>query len=223
MSFEYCCFISFPHGQRKRLVPIVKNFVEGLETEIALLTEKEIWIDSNFLEGGKRLDKTIGPSICKSACMIILFTPFYFDKEHVYCAREFKAMQDLEEQRLKLLENQGNGLIIPIILGGESYFPESLRKKSIYYDFTDIEHNNPWNKIRVKYKTEIKAIAKYIFERVKSLEKVMDKFSHDCDKYCLPTDDEAIEFIETILGEPIKDVAASAFVGRTENASEGGR
>lgn len=221
MSFEYSCFISFPHGQKNVLVPIVKNFVEGLENEIYQLTNKEVWIDQNFLEGGNWLDQTIGPAMCKSACMIIIFTPLYLDKDHVYCARELKAMHELEERRLKLLEDRSHGLIIPIILSGQKYFPRALSESRIYYNFTDIESNNPRHKIQKKYAKELKKIAAYIYDRCRALERVTGALSHDCNGYCLPSADDAIEFIETVIGEQVKDIVVP-FAGRTEDASIGG-
>lgn len=217
MSLEYCCFISYPHGQDNVLVPFVDDFVAGLEKEIFAQTRKRVWIDYKFLKGGYRLDEEIGPDLCKSACMILIYTPLYFDAEHTYCARELKAMQDLEEQRLKLLKDRGKGLIIPIILRGEKRFPKALSEKRLYYKFTDIEFNNPTEKIRVKFAKEIKEIAEYIIDRCELLDEVANKIPHDCDKFDLPSPDDAKKFVEEVLGKRIIDVAVP-FVIRTEES-----
>src|SRR5215813_7841987 len=119
MPYDYCCFVSYPHGQKDVLVPLVSKIVEALQKEIGSQLRQEIWLDRNFLQGGNRLDPAIGSNLCKSACMIFVYTPLYFDSEHIYCAQEFKAMQDLEQQRLESLKAKENGLIIPIILRGE--------------------------------------------------------------------------------------------------------
>jgi hypothetical protein len=218
MSLEYCCFISYPHGQDNVLVPFVEDFLEGLEKEIYAQTRKKVWIDYKFLKGGYRLDEEIGPDLCKSACMILLYTPLYFDTEHTYCARELKAMQDLEEQRLQLLKDKGKGLIIPIILRGEKRFPTALSEKRLYYKFTDIEFNNPTERIRVKYSKELREIAEYIIDRCELLEEVASKFPTDCENYCLPSPHEAKKFVETVLGKKITDVAVP-FVVRTEESA----
>lgn len=215
MAYEYCCFISYPHGQDDVLVPFVKELVNGLETEIYAQTRKKIWIDYDYLKGGSRLDEEVGPDICKSACMILIYTPLYFDTEHTYCARELKAMQDLEEQRLQLLKDKGKGLIIPVILRGANRFPVALSEKRLFYKFTDIEFNNPADMIRVKYAKEIREIAEYIIDRCLSLDDVADKMAHDCEKYCLPSHDDAKKFVETVLGKRITDIAVP-FVVRTE-------
>jgi hypothetical protein len=215
MAFEYCCFVSYPHGQDDVLVPFVDDFVKGLETEIKAQTRKKVWIDYKFMTGGYRLDQEIGPDLCKSACMVMLYTPLYFDEEHTYCARELKAMQELEERRLLPLKDKGKGLIVPIILRGPKKFPKVLSDKGLYYDFTDIELNDPTEKIRVRYAKEIREIAEYIIDRCDCLDEVADSLPVDCDKYCLPSVGDAKLFVETVLGKKITSVAVP-FVVRTE-------
>src|SRR5688572_5088633 len=158
MSFEFCCFISYPHGQKNVLVPFINDFVDGLEKEIFAQTSKRVFVDK-YLEGGDWLDEEIGPNLCKSACMILFYTPLYFATEHIYCARELKAMEDLEQKRMGMLKDKGKGLIIPIVLRGEKKFPQTLKSKRLYYDFTAIEFNNPTDILKVKYAKEIKEIA----------------------------------------------------------------
>jgi hypothetical protein len=218
MAYEYCCFISYPHGQDDVLVPFVKELVKGLELEIYSQTRKRVWIDYEYLKGGSRLDQEIGPDICKSACMILIYTPLYFDTEHVYCARELKAMQDLEEKRLLLLKDKGKGLIIPVVLRGEKRFPTSLSDQRLFYKFTDIEFNDPSDKIREKYAKEIKEIAEYIVDRCIYLDEVADNMPHDCDTFALPTMEEAKKFVQKVLGKDITEVAVP-FVVRTQPAA----
>jgi hypothetical protein len=207
MSFEYCCFISYPHGQENVLVPCVEDFVIGLEKEIYSLTRRKLWIDYKFLKGGSRHDHEIGPGLCKSACMILIYTPLYLDAEHMYCARELKAMQDLEQERLKLLTDKSKGLIIPIILRGEKRFPDVLRRERLYYNFTDIEFNNPMDVIRVKYAKQIKEVAEYIVHRCEVLDQVFPGVSHNCDGYTLPSGEAAKRYVESVLGTPVREVA----------------
>jgi len=126
MAFEYCCFISYPHGQENVLVPIVDDFVQGLKKELGAQDRRPLWFDQ-VLTGGRQVDEAIDAGLCKSACMIMLYTPLYFDTEHTYCAQELKAMQDLEEERLKFLNDKSAGLIIPVILRGEKRFPEATK------------------------------------------------------------------------------------------------
>ena len=58
--------------------------------------------------------------------MVMIYTPTYFDKDRTYCAREYKAMENLETQRLEMLGYQRNfqhGLIIPVVYRGVDIFP----------------------------------------------------------------------------------------------------
>lgn len=220
MSFEFSCFISYPHGQKNVLVPFINDFVDGLEKEIYAQTSKTVFVDK-FLEGGDWLDEKIGPNLCRSACMILFYTPLYFATEHIYCARELKAMQDLEEKRLKLLGDKGKGLIIPIVLRGEKKFPNALRNKRLYYNFTAIEFNNPSDILQVKYSKEIKEIAQYIVDRCDQLDEIFHQLSHNCSAFRLPDDDEARQFVETVLEKKIVDIPVS-FVIRTEDEGNGG-
>jgi TIR domain-containing protein len=218
MAFEYCCFISYPHGQEDVLVPIVDDFVQGLKREIGAVDRRPLWFDQ-VLTGGRRIDEAVGAGLCKSACMIMLYTPLYFDEEHVYCARELKAMQDLEEERLRTLKDKSFGLIIPVILRGEKRFPDAM-KKGKFYDFTQFLFNSPSEKLREKYAAQIREIAAYILDRCDSLEAVERDPTHNCDAYPLPTIEVAKDFVEQVLAKKIVEVADS-FPGRkSEPAAE---
>jgi len=56
MAFEYCCFISYPHGQDEVLVSIVDDFVQGLKREIGAQDRRPLWFDQ-VLTGGRRIDE----------------------------------------------------------------------------------------------------------------------------------------------------------------------
>jgi hypothetical protein len=219
MAFDYCCFVSYPHGQDDVLVPFVNDFIDGLKTEIYAQTRKKVWSDYEFIKGGNRIDEQIGPDLCRSACMILLYTPLYFDTEHTYCARELKAMQGLEEERLQLLKDKGKGLIVPVILRGQRRFPKTLSEKRLCYEFTDIEFNNPAEKIRVKFAKQIKEIAEYIAERCEVLDEIAAQLPHDCDQYSLPSLSDAKEFVETVLKKNITEVAVQFVVRKEETSS----
>jgi hypothetical protein len=137
--------------------------------------------------------------------MILVFTPLYFDSEHIYCARELKAMRDLEEQRLELLDDKGKGLIIPIVLRGEEKFPRLLKTDRLYYDFTNVALNTPL--LRVKLSEEIKTIAAYIVDRCERLDRVAGHLTTNCEAFALPGEEDVHAFVETVLGSRITDVA----------------
>lgn len=216
MAFDFCCFISYPHGQDNVLVPFVTDFVDGLSKEISAQSRKEIFTDYKFLTGGSRINEKIGPSLCKSACMIVFYTPLYFDAEHTYCARELRAMEKLEEARLAHLKDKGDGLIVTVILRGAKKFPKALEAKRKYYRFDDIDLNDPADKIQVRYASEIREIAEYILDRYDRLEEVAAHIKQDCDAFCLPSEEEAREYIATLLGRKEAKAAPDPFPGAAE-------
>ena len=207
MDLQYSCFISYPHGQENVLVPIVEDFVKGLKTELGTQDRRPVWFDKT-LTAGQRLDPAVGVGLCKSGCMIMIYTPLYFDEEHTYCARELKAMQDLEKERMKFLADKTYSLIIPVILRGEKGFPEAM-KQTLYYDFTQVAFNSRSVKVRQKYANDIQKLADYIKARLDSLDKVAALLKHDCDNHCLPTIEVARSFVKEVLGKSIVMVSDS--------------
>jgi TIR domain-containing protein len=202
MPLEYCCFISYPHGQQNVLKPLMTEFLEGLRSEVYAQTKKKLWIDFECLQGGDRWSDKLASELCKSVCMIVVYTPLYFDPENAFCGREYKAMEMLEEKRLKLLparSDRNHGLIIPIVLRGEKRLP-SVIKSHQYYSFNDIELADPQVKIRQKYSAEIRKIADYIIDRCYEFEGLQDDPCKECDEYVLPSETETKAYLQTILG-----------------------
>lgn len=203
MPLLYSCFISYPHGQDNVLQPFVEDFAKGLKNEIYAQTRKEVWTDFSRLQGGHLLNEKLAPDLCKSVCMIVLYTPLYFDVEHTYCAREYRAMELLEEKRLRFLKervNKGNGLIIPIILRGEKRFPRVIKDKRQYYRFDDIDLADPEIKIRRRYAPQIREISEYIVEWCARLDALPPDACGDCDDFLLPNELEARKYVENVLG-----------------------
>lgn len=235
MAFEYCCFINYPWGPKPQLLRgarrnesaseramfmIVNDFVQGLQREISLQDRRPIWFDRSRLEPGNLLDTAIGQGICKSACMIMFFTKLYFDEEHPYPARELKAMQDIEEQRMKYLNDKSSGLIIPVILRNPEKFPEVMKNR-LHYDFSAYALNQyPSAGLRKKYSAQIKEIADYILKRCESLEASASSIQQNCDQFCLPSVEAAQTFVQTVLGKRMEKVQESFPTRTTASTAE---
>ena len=200
MPIEYCCFISYPHGQGNVLQPLMKEFLEGLRAEVSAQTRKRIWIDFECLEGGDRWNDKLAIDLCKSVCMIVVYTPLYFDPENAFCAREYSAMEMLEEKRLRLLASasRNHGLIIPIVLRGEKRLP-SVIKSHQYYKFDDLDLADPQVKIRQRYAREINRIAEYIIDRCYEFDSIGSDPCTECDTFALPNHDETRAYIQKVL------------------------
>jgi hypothetical protein len=173
MPFKYSCFISYRHGQRKLAERIINDLSEALSNELELLLDKEVYLDRERLKGGEFYNEALATALCESACMIVVFTPTYFDKEHTFCAREYKAMEKLEEVRFKTLgvrTNRTPGLIIPIIFRGEDCLPREIKESRQYYNFGDFLLSDVKIGKHPKYARKIQEIARYIYDHYKTLE-----------------------------------------------------
>ena len=204
MAFEYCCFISYSHNLGDLPDRFIKDLYNTLTSEIGALT-REIdicCVDWNRLKGGDFYNKRLSKAICKSACMIMVYTPTYFDKEHTYCAREFKAMEKIESRRLRLLGDlsDDHGLIIPIIYRGNKFLDPYIKDKRDCYNFSGyIPGKNGENSLQTHptYAPQIKDIAEYVFERYLQFKELWD-MSANCRNFRFPSETDAQDLINRV-------------------------
>src|SRR5258708_31408673 len=102
MAFRYSCFISYRHvpGDKE----IIEDLYQAIADELANYVSKEVFRDTESLEGGDFLNKRLARALCESACMIVFYVPVYFDERFTFCAREYCAMELLEQKRIKQLQ-----------------------------------------------------------------------------------------------------------------------
>jgi hypothetical protein len=172
---------------------IVNDLCEALSSELEAFREEPVFLDEDRLQGGYLYNEALAEALCNSACMILVFTPTYFSRDHTYCAREYRAMEKLETERLDLLSDSagGNrGLIIPIVFRGEDHLPAEIREQRKYYDFSDflLCDDEIWRHPR--YAVKIREIAEYICARCEELENVGPAFS-ECEDFALPSEEDA--------------------------------
>lgn len=140
MPLSNACFISFRHGERELTQRFVREFYEGLagELETHLGREVGIFLDERRLQGGDFFNEQIAKDLCNSGCLIIIYTPTYFSLTNSYCAREYRAMLQLEQERLALLTQaeRNHGLIIPVVFRGSRRIPSEIKNSRQCYDFS---------------------------------------------------------------------------------------
>ena len=159
MPFAYSCFISYRHGQRELLRRILEDLYEALSGELEFWLDEEVYLDRNRLKGGDFYNEALARALCQSVCMIMFFTPRYFDRQNTYCAREYKAMEKLEETRLKAADSplaKHHGLIIPIIIRGSHCLPEEIKKRRQCYNFDDFVLSDKTMSEHPKYAEKIR-------------------------------------------------------------------
>jgi hypothetical protein len=211
MPFEYACFISYRHGQRKLVQRIVNDLYDALCSELeAQFGRDAVYLDRDRLQGGDFYNEALATALCQSVCMIVVFTPAYFDHEHTYCTREYKAMERLETERLRLLPPayRKHGLIIPIVFRGEKYFPQELKESRQYHNFGDFLLCDPEIWRHPHYASKIKEIADYIADRCSEFRALarQDDPCSCCEEFTLPTEEEISPWLETIIGSEIPKI-----------------
>jgi hypothetical protein len=210
MTPEYACFISYRHGQGDLAAKIITNLYTGLAGELELLLDKGVYLDRERMTGGYLYNQALARALCNSACMIIVFTPTYFDSTHTYCAREYKAMEAIEQYRLDLLQepDRERGFIIPIVFRGERFVPTELKQRRLYYDFSKYMLFSEDMNRHPDYAPAIKEIAEYIYDRYLVLTKLAHN-STNCDSYTLPSEEDVRPWLSRF------STPASPFPGRT--------
>ena len=95
--FEYSCFVSYRHGQKRLMTNFIEQLVHGSEAYVEPYLDLPIFFDRDGLRGGDLYEREFARVLCRSVCMIAVYTPTYFDREHAYCAREYRGMEMVEE------------------------------------------------------------------------------------------------------------------------------
>jgi hypothetical protein len=208
MPFKYCCFISYRAGRGKFAEGIIQDLYEALSDEMELMLEEDVssvYLDKKRLKGGDFFDQELANSLCQSVCMIAVFTPTYFSKSQPYCAQEYKAMESLEEQRLKLLPSgKSKGLIIPVVIRGEDRLPLTIKKKRTYYDFSAFQQGNRRLTRPRGYFEGIKAIADYVSQRYWELSGLGNDPCVSCRNFTFPDKDETQKWLDGILDSSVE-------------------
>ena len=200
MDFKYSCFISYRHGQKELLESFMKQFLSALEGELELLTNLDVYIDKNRISTGTILNKELAQSLCRSACMIFIYTPRYFGTDSTYCIREFLAMKELEKKRLAPIIDKSKSIIVPVILRGKKNFPDNIFTDNdtvIYCDFERFTLTEERILENPKFYPKIQEIAQHIFDRLKVFENMEE--CHNCNEFDFPDEEKAMSWVDKTI------------------------
>lgn len=192
MDFDYSCFISYRHGQREIVQGFVDQFEEALSAELEPSSPLNVFIDKTRFSAGTKLNASIGDALCKSACMIVIYTPRYFDRESTYCTREFMAMQQIEKFRNQLVPSRTKSMIVPVVFRGKEDFPYDIfdsQENVVYADFEKFALGERRILKHPKHFSKIKSIAEHI-KSITEMFRQVDVCKH-CSQFQFPGDDEA--------------------------------
>jgi len=198
MTLRFSCFISYRHTQED----IVQELVSSLETELSRWLDLDVYVDRERLKGGQFFNSELAKALCESVCLIVVYTPTYFSKQNSYCAREYKAMEILEDERLLYLglpRNKRRGFIIPIVYRGDKKLPTTIKNERHYHLFEPFQISGRDTLDNPEYAEKIKDIAEYIEERCAELRLVEDDICACCDTFSFPEESEISDWLENML------------------------
>jgi hypothetical protein len=206
MPFEHSCFISYrSHDQSALAARFVADLHEALRNELSVLMDPPIFVDHSRIKGGSFLDPTLSRALCTSACMVMVYTPTYFNRQKLYCAREYHAMETLETQRLARLPDRQRrecGLIFPVILRGAERLPATIKNRRIGYDFGHFDLSSEPISRNPNFIEDIKALAIAIQSRAEMLEATGEDLTCDCDSFDLPSEEDILPWLDSIVPPP---------------------
>ncbi len=208
--FKHSCFVSYRHGQHAIKERFINEFCTGLAGELELLRNEGVWVDRERLKSGQLFNPGVAQALYESACMVVIYQPNYFDPEHPYCAREYKAMCELEAARLQLLpegSERSKGLIIPVVLRGKDAMPPELAANRHYEDFSRFMLADAELAKHPGFAAQLKGIAEYIDGRCKALAKVTVPTNHG---FALPTAESVGDWLNSLVLPSVKFPGAEA-------------
>src|SRR5262249_52962593 len=145
------------------------------------------------------IDATLARAMCESVCMVLVFSPKYFDRFYPYCAREYRGMLDIEARRLRALspDKRGHGCIIPVVFRGAlDDLPPEIRQRK-YYDLSDYtlaSTNALGQDSYIRIFDEIGQRVRMLYEAFSELE---EPVCGECDAFTLPEEQVVVEWLKT--------------------------
>lgn len=192
MPFKYSCFISYSKNRSDFVQKVIEQLKETLESYIYLHSvNKEVYIDQERLGPGCHYNEELSCAICQSICMIVVYTPSYKHRDHLYCQREYTAMEQIENERIKMLGGRfkNKGMIIPIILRGEKEeIPSKITDHIQYCDFSMLTTASPHIKRIRKCVDEIEKIAITVSDYYRIFNDRNINPCSGCDSFRLPSE-----------------------------------
>lgn len=209
MPFTHSCFISYRHTELALKKRVIQQTVDALKAELEGRVDipLPVFLDEERLKGGMFYNEALATSLCSSVCMVMLYWPTYFSLDHTFCSREYKAMEELEEERLKLLPDpvqRAKGLIIVIAFRDVDQIPKYVSKRRQFYDFVSLSFK-PDMTTSEEFLKRIYEIGTYIAERCRAFDGIPPPHPCDnCNQSKLPSEEAIRPWIENLLhpGQP---------------------
>lgn len=203
MPFNHSCFISYRHALYSQGRAYTEQIVEALAGELEMMVSQRVFRDTDRLRGAEFYNETLATALCESVCMILLYWPTYFSRDHTFCTREYKAMERLEQSRLQLLPDpleRSHGLIIPIALRDFQSLPAEIRTKRFCYDFEPYTLRGDMRR-NPEFRSKIREIGQYISRRCRAFENLgaIEDICNQCREFALPHESEVLQWLNQLI------------------------
>jgi hypothetical protein len=198
MKSVNACFISYRHTGDPEADKFVQAFYAQLKKQIAIyMPGVPIFFDEKGLKVGDKFNEELAFQLCRSACMVLIYSPLYFDHNYPYCALEYQAMLDLEKRRLNSVTEdlRNKGLIFPVVIRGLEDLPNEIKSQRQFEKFDHIVHESQFEELECL--KCLNALAQEIWKCYRELHNA-NVFQCDCSKFCLPDKSSITEWLETV-------------------------
>lgn len=174
----------------------MKAFVRQLRKQLKWwLPDAPIYFDENGLKVGDQFNEELAFQLCRSASMVMFFSPLHFDTLHPYCGLEYQAMLRLEKQRLGVgtPDLRNKGLIFPVVFRGLRCLPLEISTSRNYVNFdhiiveSDFEHRDCQQRLY--------EMAEQIYLRYEALSNVQAFAKTDCNQFRFPDKEEIWDWL----------------------------
>ncbi len=170
------------------MAAFASQIVDALSDELSMLLDDykslPIFKDDRSIEVGDKIHPAIAEALCKSVCVILIYTPNYLSEEKPYCASELEAVLRLEKERIAKLSEASakTGLLITIILRGDRNELPQLLKDRDNEDFSAFALHTTEIRRNKKFSPQIQQIAKKIKSHCGLFDKAQS-WCGDCEKF----------------------------------------
>lgn len=193
------CFISYRHTGDAAAHRFVLAFHKQLKRQLCwLIPNAEVYLDEQGLQIGDMYNAELALQLCRSACMVLFFSPLHFAIDHPYCALEYHAMLELERKRLGegIASLHNKGLIFPVVFRGLDSLPEEIKGMRNYENFDHILVEKDFE--RRACQARIKALAEQIGDRYVRLHNAGVFAGDECDTFRFPAVEEIRPWLECV-------------------------
>jgi hypothetical protein len=189
-GYEFHCFISWPHTINPDITESARNLkVAILERLAAVFPAPAVFLDESVMAGGDDWEKKLKHGLCKSVAMVAVCAPIYYHPQHLWCGREWAAMQLLSNCRLNDADYTN---IIPVIVRKSTPLPTAVSR------IQHIDISNVMLQGRRYYKNrEFREKIEQIVDRVREIAMRIgnNKIKANCEGFNFPAESAFADYV----------------------------